>query len=106
MINFSSKYCYTIEKLLESNGFRRVFYLTTTRLKVEIQMCISFYVKVLKKTDSHGITDELVDLFRLLTVLKTSQIVRFITRYENRNSANLIIMGDSGADKSESLRSL
>lgn len=82
MINFSSKYCDTIEKLLESDGFRRVLLSYYNKVKTRNSNVYKFLCESIEKTGSDEITDELVDLFRLLTVLKSSEIVRLSPRYE------------------------
>lgn len=82
MINFSAKYCNTIENLLKSEGFRRVLLSYYNRVKSRNSNVYKFLCENIEKTDSEEITDELVDLFRLLTVLKANEIVRLNTRYE------------------------
>ncbi len=83
MINFSAKYCDTIEKLLDSYGFRRVIISYCTRIKNRNSNVYKFLEEALAYTSNEeSMIDEMIDLFRLLTVLKSKEIVKLNNKYE------------------------
>jgi len=82
MINFSAKYCDTIEKLLKSDGFRRVLLVYYDKIKSRNSNVYKFLTVKLDSLDREVIVLDLVNLFRLLTVLKAEEIISLNTNYE------------------------
>jgi hypothetical protein len=83
MINFSAKYCDTIEKLLESDGFRRVLLCYYDKIKNRNSNVYRFLNETLGSVDNEIIVEDLVNLFRLLTVLKAGEIIKLNNKYED-----------------------
>lgn len=81
MINFSAKYCDTIEKLLKSDGFRRVLLVYYDKIKSRNSNVYKFLNVKLDSLDREVIVLDLVNLFRLLTVLKAEEIISLNTNY-------------------------
>lgn len=82
MINFSAKYCDTIETLLESEGFRRILLSYYDKVKSRNSNVYKFLKENLSMDDIEEATNELINLFRLLTILKGNEIIRLNNRYE------------------------
>ena len=82
MLNFSAKYCDTIEKLLKSYGFRRVLISYCNRIKSRNSNLYKYLEQNLEHVNSdEEFVDELIDLFRLLTVLKSSEIITLNAKF-------------------------
>ena len=76
MINFSAKYCDTIEKILESDSFRRVSetYLESIarRNTKNYKQLVSLY----KEATIRDLTDKFVEVMKLLTIFKSEEIMK------------------------------
>ena len=83
MVNFSAKYCDTVEKLLQSHGFRRVLLSYYNKMKDRNSNAYKYIRENLSfALNEEGIIDEVIDIFRLLTVLKSSEIIKLNSKYE------------------------
>ena len=82
MINFTSKYCNSPEKLLESEGFKRVFnsYLKKVEKK---NSTIYKYLLQNARTENEELDVFIIHLFKLLTVLNINEIMNLNTKYSN-----------------------
>ncbi len=82
MINFSTKYCDTIEKLIQSYGFRRVLISYYNKISSRNSKVFKFLKQTLCKVNSdEELVDELIDILRLLTVLKSSEVITLNSKY-------------------------
>jgi hypothetical protein len=82
MINFTSKYCNSPEKLLESEGFRRVF--NSYLKKIEKKNSNIFkYLLQNARTENEELDVFIIHLFKLLTVLNIKEIINLNTKYSN-----------------------
>lgn len=82
MINFSAKYCDTIEKILESDSFRRV---TVTYLESIARRNTQNYKKLTGLYDGttiNELTDKLVEVMKLLTLFSGEEVVKIRKDYE------------------------
>src|SRR5690554_6112280 len=82
MINFSAKYCDTIEKILESDSFRRV---TVTYLESiakrntqNYKILSSFY----EGDTISELTDKMVEVLKLLTLFHREEVIKIRADYE------------------------
>ncbi|WP_312652431.1 phosphoenolpyruvate carboxykinase [Proteiniclasticum sp.] len=82
MINFSAKYCDTIEKILESDSFRRV---TVTYLESIARRNTQNYKKLIALYEGITIselTDRLVEVMKLLTLFSGEEVIKIRKDYE------------------------
>ncbi len=81
MINFSAKYCDTIEKILESDSFRRVSetYLESIarRNTKNYKQLMSLY----KEATIRDLTDKFVEVMKLLTIFRSEEIMKLRVDY-------------------------
>ncbi|MGK0468837.1 phosphoenolpyruvate carboxykinase [Clostridium sp.] len=82
MINFTSKYCNSPEKLLESEGFKRVF---NSYLKKIEKKNSNIYKYLLQnaRIENEELDVFIIHLFKLLTVLNINEIKNLNTKYSN-----------------------
>jgi hypothetical protein len=82
MVNFSAKYCDTMEKILESDSFRRVTetYLESIakRNTKAYKMLHSFY----PDSTISDLTGKFVEIIKLLTIFDASEVVSFRRGYQ------------------------
>ena len=82
MINFSAKYCDTMEKILESGSFRRVTetYLESIakRNTKSYKMLQSYY----HDSTISDLTDKFVEVVKLLTIFDASEVISFRRGYQ------------------------
>ncbi|MGH4118683.1 phosphoenolpyruvate carboxykinase [Clostridium sp.] len=80
MINFTAKYCNSPEKLLESEGFRRVFNAYLKKIKKKKSNSYKYLLQ-----NAHLENEELdvfiIHLFKLLSVLNINEIINLNTKY-------------------------
>lgn len=82
MVNFSAKYCDTIEKLLQSYGFRRVLLSYCNRIQSRNSNVYKYLEQTISRfKDEDELVDELTDILRLLTVLKSNEIIKLNEKY-------------------------
>jgi energy-coupling factor transporter ATP-binding protein EcfA2 len=81
MINFTAKYCDTKEKLLDSDGFRRVLRAYYDRIKAR-NTNVYKYLSESFHNDSKVIVEDITNLFKLLTVVNVQEVSRISSKYE------------------------
>jgi len=82
MINFSAKYCDTIEKILESDSFRRV---TATYLESIAKRNTQNYKllnSIYEGDTISELTDKLVEVMKLLTIFNREEVVKIRDDYQ------------------------
>ncbi|MBO1264903.1 phosphoenolpyruvate carboxykinase [Proteiniclasticum sp. SCR006] len=82
MINFSAKYCDTIEKILESDSFRRV---TVTYLESIAKRNTQNYKRLVSIYEGDTIselTDKMVEVLKLLTLFHREEVIKIRCDYE------------------------
>ncbi|MFH5836877.1 phosphoenolpyruvate carboxykinase [Proteiniclasticum sp. C24MP] len=82
MINFSAKYCDTIEKILESDSFRRV---TMTYLESIAKRNTQNYKRLVSVYEGDTIselTDKMVEVLKLLTLFHREEVIKIRCDYE------------------------
>lgn len=82
MINFTVKYCETMEKLLESMGFRRVVTSYLERIKNRRTNIYKYVEESFQSSNVDEISEDLISLFKLLTIEEINEIVKFSGKYE------------------------
>lgn len=81
LINFTAKYCDTQEKLLESEGFRRVVTSYLDKIKKRNSQIYKFITNSTGITDSSVLSEEIIDLFKLMIVMKSKDIIKLTSKY-------------------------
>lgn len=82
MINFSAKYCDTIEKILEADSFRRV---TVTYLESIAKRNTQNYKRLISVYEGDTIselTDKMVEVLKLLTLFHREEVIKIRCDYE------------------------
>ncbi len=82
MINFTVKYCDTMEKLIDSSGFKRVVDSYLERIKGRRTNRFRFLEESLGVRETEEYSKELIGLFKLLTIEKTFEVISLNSRYE------------------------
>ena len=82
MINFTAKYCNSPEKLLESDGFRRIFNAYLNKIKKK-KSNIYKYLLQNANTDNEDLDVFIIHLFKLLSVLNVNEIINLNTKYSS-----------------------
>lgn len=82
MINFTAKYCDTNEKLLDSDGFKRILSAYYDRIKARNTNVYKYLVKSFH-SESKLIVEDITNLFKLLTVVSAEEVSKISTKYEN-----------------------
>ena len=89
MINFTAKYCNSSEKLLDSDGFRRVFNAYLKKIKKKKSNIYKCLIQN-SSTDNEDLDVFIIHLFKLLSVLNVDEIINLNTKYSalinNRDS--------------------
>lgn len=81
IINFTAKYCTTFESLLDSEGFRRVLDVYLKQGQKKNNSTYKFLNRTLERKDTVGIRKELIQVFKLLTIMSAKQIVETNEKY-------------------------
>jgi hypothetical protein len=82
MINFSAKYCDNVDKVLESESFRRVVISYLEMIKRRNTKYYKFLNESFDHVDIDDICDQIVYLCKLLMVLKAHEIIEVKKSYE------------------------
>jgi hypothetical protein len=82
MINFTVKYCETMEKLLESYGFKRVVYSYLEKIQKRKTNIYKYINDSFPNSTIDEITENLISLFKLLTIEKTTEVIKLNNKYE------------------------
>lgn len=82
MINFTVKYCETMEKLLESDGFKRVVQSYIDRIKNRHTNIYKFLEESLESKDTVKYTEEIIRLLKLLTIESAEEVINLNSKYE------------------------
>jgi hypothetical protein len=82
MINFTAKYCNSHVKLLESDGFRRVFNAYFKKIKRK-KSNIYKYLNENAHTENEDFDVFMIHLFKLLSVLSVNEIINLNTKYSS-----------------------
>jgi energy-coupling factor transporter ATP-binding protein EcfA2 len=82
MINFTVKYCDTMEKLIDSSGFKRVVDSYLERIKNRRTNIFRFMEEAFSSFDYEQYSTELIGLFKLLTIEKASEVISLNNKYE------------------------
>lgn len=83
MINFSAKYCDSSDKLLDSNGFRKVFLSYYNKIEKKESNVYKFIHENLYFTNHEETADNIIRIFKLLTILNAEEIIKMEIKYEN-----------------------
>ncbi len=76
MINFSAKYCDNIDKVLEAESFRRVVVSYLEMVKRRNTKHYKYLNESFIHDDIDDISDQIVNLFKLLMVFKAHEVIR------------------------------
>ena len=82
MINFTAKYCNSHVKLLESDGFRRVFNTYIKKIKKKKSNIYKYLIEN-AKTENEDLDVFIIHLFKLLSVLNVNEIINLNTKYSS-----------------------
>ena len=82
MINFTAKYCNSPVKLLESNGFKRVFNAYLKRIKKKKSNIYKYLIEN-ARTENEDLDVFMIHLFKLLSVLNVNEIINLNTKYSS-----------------------
>jgi energy-coupling factor transporter ATP-binding protein EcfA2 len=82
MINFTVKYCDTMEKLIDSSGFKRVVNSYFERIKSRRTNIFRFVEDSLGIKESEQYSSEIIGLMKLLTIEKADAVIKLNNRYE------------------------
>jgi energy-coupling factor transporter ATP-binding protein EcfA2 len=83
MINFTVKYCDTMEKVIDSVGFRRVIEAYLGKIKGRNSNVYKYIEESLGKGDVDQYVTELTSLLKLLTIEKTEEIIGMSSKFNN-----------------------
>ena len=82
MINFTAKYCDTADKLLESNGFKRVMSSYLRKIKKRNSLVYKYITNGLVAPNEEILADELINLFKLMIMIRNQDIITLNNKYE------------------------
>jgi hypothetical protein len=82
MINFTAKYCNSPVKLLESEGFRRVFNAYLKKIKKKNSNSYKYLIQN-ASTENEDLDAFMIHLFKLLSVLSVDEIITLNTKYSS-----------------------
>ena len=82
IINFTAKYCTTFESLLESEAFRRVLESFLKTIKNKNSLSFRHLESSLKTNKIKELRNELLRIFKFLTVMNVEEIVEFNEDYK------------------------
>ncbi|NMM62084.1 phosphoenolpyruvate carboxykinase [Clostridium sp. P21] len=80
MINFTAKYCNTAEKLLGSKGFKIVLEAYISKIKSK-ESNVYKYIENSMSCDDTNILENIINVLKLLMVLKAEEIRKFNEKY-------------------------
>lgn len=80
MMNFTVKYCDTMEKIINSNGFRTVLKAYINKIKGR-NSNIYRYISVSLPSNNKNQIEDIIKLFNMLTVMKSEDILEFGSHY-------------------------
>ena len=81
MINFTAKYCTTMEEILDSNGFERVLSSYIDKIKNRNSNIYKFLQESLLIEDKNLFIDEITNVFKLLIVFNSEKTIKLNNRY-------------------------
>jgi len=82
MINFTAKYCDTIDKLLESNGFKRVMLSYLKNIRKKNSVIYKYITDSMVVSGNEILVEEIINLFKLMIMVKDDDIIRLNNKYE------------------------
>ncbi len=82
MVNFTAKYCDSSEKLLDSYGLRKVLKAYYNRIQKKESNIYKYIQKNIDGTDNEEVIDDIIRVFKLLTVLRSEDIIKMEIKYE------------------------
>lgn len=88
IINFSSNYCDTSEKLLNSNGFRRVLESFIKRIMKKDKTMYEYLKNAAKERE---VVDDIIQLFKLLLVFNIEEIRKHDNHYDGYFANNRLL---------------
>lgn len=83
MINFSVKYCDTMEKVIDSAGFSRVIETYLEKIKFRKSNIYRFLEESLGKDEVQQYTEYITGLIKLLTIEKTDEVININPKYKS-----------------------
>lgn len=83
MINFTAKYCDTTDKLLESNGFKRVMLSYFRKIKKRNSLIYKYVTNGVVVSSEEKLVEELINLFKLMTIIKNDDIITLNNKYKS-----------------------
>jgi len=83
MINFTVKYCDTMEKLIDSSGFKRVVASYLDKIMNRRSNIYRYLGNSLGMEDTEQLTDEIIRLLKLLTIEKSENIIKLNDKYKS-----------------------
>ncbi|MFL0268462.1 phosphoenolpyruvate carboxykinase [Candidatus Clostridium radicumherbarum] len=83
MINFTVKYCDTMEKLIDSSGFRRVVASYLEKIMYRRSNIYRYLENSLQLKGTVELTDEVIRLLKLLTIEKSENIIKLNEKYKS-----------------------
>ncbi|MDP4178793.1 MAG: phosphoenolpyruvate carboxykinase [Bacillota bacterium] len=82
MINFTVKYCDSMEKVLDSDGFKKVLNSYLKVVSHKETHIFKYIENSLPAKDINQITDNIINMFKMLTVMKIDTIAQIDSKYE------------------------
>lgn len=83
MINFTVKYCDTMEKLIDSSGFKRVVTSYLEKIMNRRSNIYRYLEDSLALNDNEQYAEEIIRLLKLLTIEKSDNIIKLNEKYKN-----------------------
>lgn len=80
MMNFTVKYCDTMEKLLESDGFRRVIKSYLYKVKNR-NSNVNKFIEESLYYEGDTLVEKFIELFKLLSIMKKEEVVKLNKEY-------------------------
>ncbi len=81
-INFTAKYCDSFESIMDSKGFVRIVESYLTKAKAKKSNNFRFLIKSFDTDDIKLIRKSLIDAFKLLSMMKTKEVIAFNSKFE------------------------
>lgn len=82
MVNFTAKYCDTMEKVLDSDGFKRVFLSYLDGIAKRSSNIYKYLEEGFKNKNNEEIADEIIYVFKLLTILRSEDVIKLDGRFD------------------------
>ncbi|PJI07344.1 MULTISPECIES: phosphoenolpyruvate carboxykinase [Clostridium] len=83
IINFTAKYCDTSEKLLNSDGFRRVLAVFIKKGRHRSSNDYKYIEQTIIEDDENKIVDDITEILKLLLIFKREEIIKINPKYES-----------------------